>query len=229
MHSIPRWYFDSMPPEKKGEIFRTNEKLKDKVDENGRFRFFCGETTVFSLNGKEDEAVREKLIEIQSRLYDAAGEMLSAQRLSAESMHMTLHSFWDMEEDIKYRDAPYTDAEVCRTLDGIRNDFPDRIMMRAIVPLNMVNTSVVMGLVPASEPDAWRLGEIYARMSALYPRPYSLTPHVTLAYYRPGEYSEETWKKLKDAFKVEGFAFPIKTQQLFFQRFYDMERYETVY
>ena len=29
LHEIPAWYFDSLPPEGRGEIFRTNEKLKD--------------------------------------------------------------------------------------------------------------------------------------------------------------------------------------------------------
>lgn len=225
MQNIPRWYFDSLPPEGRGEIFRTNKRLRDKVDDEGKFRFFCGETTVFDL----PDNVREKLMEVQARLYDAAEDMFSVQRLSEESMHMTLHSFWDMAEDIKYADVPYTEEEVCSVLDSVRSNFPDRIMMRAVVPLSMVNTSVVMGLMPASEPDAWRLGEIHRRMSALYPRPYCLTPHVTLAYYRPGEYPEELWKKLKSVFTVEGFAFPIKTEQLFFRRFYDMERYETVY
>ncbi len=225
MQSIPRWYFDSLPPEGRGEVFRTNEKLRDKVDEEGRFRLFCGETTVFDL----PENVREKLMEIQGRLYDAVGEMFAMDRLGEDSMHMTLHSLWDMGESIKLRDAPYTHGDVCRVLDGIRADFPDKIMMRAICPLSMVNTSVVMGLVPAGEADAWRLAEINRRVAGFYPRPYGLTPHVTLAYYCPGEYPEETWTKLKSVFAVQGFAFPIETRKLFFRRFFDMGRYETIY
>jgi len=225
MQSIPRWYFDSLPPEGRGELFRTNDNLRDKVDGQGRFRLFCGETTVFDL----PDNVREKLVEIQSQLYDTAGEMFTAQRLGQESLHMTLHSLWDMGEDTKLRDAPYSHADVCRVLDGIRADFPDRIMMRAICPLNMVNTSVVMGLFPASEVDSWHLAEINRRMAELYPRPYGLTPHVTLAYYRPDEYPEETWRKLKSVFAVQGFAFPIETEKLFFRRFFDMGRYETIY
>ena len=225
MQSIPRWYFDSLPPEGRGEVFRTNAKLRDKVDEEGFFRLFCGETTVFDL----PENVCERLVEIQERLYDTAGEMFAMERLGKDSMHMTLHSLWDMGEDSKLRDAPYTHGDVRRVLDGIRADFPDRIMMRAICPLSMVNTSVVMGLFSASEVDSWRLGEISRRMAELYPRPYGLTPHVTLAYYRPGEYPEETWRKLKSVFAVEGFTFPIETSKLFFRRFFDMGRYETIY
>ena len=225
MQSVPHWYFDSLPAAGRGELFKTNEKLRDKVDEQGRFRLFCGETTVFDLPGE----VKERLSEIQSELYDKAGDMLSTQRLSAGSLHMTLHSFWDMGEDIRFADVPYRHEDVCRVLEDIRKAFPDRIMMRAVVPLSMVNTSVVMGLAAASEPDAWALAEIHRRMSALYPRSFGLTPHITLAYYRPGVYPEEIWGKLRDVFSVSGFAFPISTEKLFFKRFFDMERYEIIY
>jgi len=225
MHHVPSWYFDSLPREGRGELFITNQKLKDKVDGDGRFRLFGGETLVFEL----PESVRRHLAETRDRLYDAAGDMLARQKLSADSFHMTLHSLWDMGEEIPYANAPYTATEVREVLAGIRRDFPDRIMMRAICPLNMVNTSVVMGLAAASEPDSWALAELSRRMSALYPRPYSLTPHVTLAYYRPGEYPEEVWKKLKSVFTVEGFSFPINTQELYFKRFSDMANYSIVY
>ena len=225
MLSIPQWYFDSLPQEGRGERFRTNDKLRSKVDTEGRFRLFCGETTVFEL----PEDVKLRLAELQERLYNEAGDMLAHQRLSSEGMHMTLHSLWDMEEDIKLRDAPYSHAQVREALDSIRRDFPHRIMMRSVCPLNMVNTSVVMGLVPASESDARVLMEVCSRISPLYPRSYGLTPHITLAYYRPGEYTEESWRRLKRVFVPEFFDFPIKTESLFFKSFTDMDSYRLIY
>ncbi len=225
MHNIPKWYYDSMPPEGKGEVFKTSAGLEQKVDAEGNFKFFCGETTVFLL----PDYVREHLIDVQTRLYDAAGDMLSVQRLSGESMHMTLHSFWDMAEKINYMDASYVHRDVFRTLDEVRRDFPDNIMMRMVCPLSMVNTSVVMGLAAATEADGKALAEIYSRVSAHYPRSYGLTPHVTLAYYKPGHYREEVWKGLKREFELEDMCFPIKTSQLFFENFHDMARYKIIY
>ncbi len=223
MHRIPDWYYASMPGE--GERFATSRGLEAKVDEQGSFRTFCGETTIFHL----PDYVRGHLIDVQSRLYDAAGEMLCTERLSRESMHMTLHSFWDMAENTDYMDAPYGHREVFRTLDEVRRDYPDEIMMRTVCPLNMVNTSVVMGLAAATEADGKLLAEIYSRVSAHYPRPYGLTPHVTLAYYMPGCYLEKLWKRLKREFALEDICFPIKTSELFFENFTDMSRYKIIY
>ncbi len=225
MHKIPTWYYNSMPPEGRGEVFATSAGLEQKVDAEGSFRFFCGETTTFHL----PEWVSEHLISVQNRLYDAAGEMLSVQRLSRESMHMTLHSFWDMGEKLSYMDASYDHREVFRTLDEVRRDFPEEIMMRTVCPLSMVNTSVVMGLAAATEADGKILAEIYSRVSAHYPRSYGLTPHVTLAYYKPGCYPEEVWSRLKQSFEAEEILFPISTSELFFENFTDMSRYRIVY
>lgn len=223
MSGVPAWYFDSMP--KEGEKFKTRDALELKVDAEGRLKPFGGETSVFLL----PDVVKDKLIEVQDELYAAAGKMLSKQRLSRESLHMTLHDLWNEGDKKDYPAPPYSPDEVCRVLEGIRRDYPHNIMMRAIVPMSMVNTSVVMGLVPASPLDRWTLGDMDSRMNAMMPRSYGLTPHITLAYYRPGEYDYEVWKKLKAAFKVQGFSFPLSTRRLVYQRFYDMERYETIY
>lgn len=223
MSGVPSWYFDSLP--KDGEKFITRDSLGQKVDGEGYLKAFGGETSVFML----PDAVKDKLMEVQAELYAAAGEMLSVQRLSRDSLHMTLHDLWNEGDMRDHPMPPYSPDEVCRVLEGIRRDYPNNIMMRAIVPLSMVNTSVVMGLIPAGAMDRWALADMDSRMNALMPRLYGLTPHITLAYYRPGEYEYETWRKLKEVFRVQGFSFPIKTEQLFYQRFYDMERYETIY
>ncbi len=222
MHQVPKWYFDSM--QSKG-VFCTREALKSKVDEEGHLKTFRGETAVFRL----PDNLKDALVDVQNELYAAAGRMLMKKPLSRESLHMTLHDLWN-EGDVKdFASPPYEADEVCRIIDSIRRDFPQKIMMRAIVPMSMVETSVVMGLVPASEVDGWCLAEMHRRISAIYPRNYGLTPHITLTYYRPGEYEVDVWTRLRDSFRVKGYAFPLYTKDLVFQRFCDMENYETIY
>lgn len=225
MGFIPNWYLDSIFPEGKERLFRTAGSLPDKVDGDGMLKPFFGETTVFLL----PDGLKDALMEEQQRLYEAAGDMLCVQRLSRESLHMTLHDLWNEGEREK-RPAPgYSHEQICRTLDGMRRDYPEGVRLRAVTTMNMVNTSVVMGLVPASEPDGWALGDMYSRLNELHPLLYGLTPHITLAYYRPGVYTEDDWSKLKAAFEVAGYTFYLSTRDLVFQRFYDMERYETIY
>lgn len=223
MHNIPNWYYDSMPAE--NEIFRTAVGLEQKVDGDGRLKFFSGETTVFLL----PETVCDHLLEVQERLYAAAGEMLSKQRLSPKHFHMTLHSFWDMASKETYDLIPYKHEEVFRALDDVRRDFPEDIMMRTVCPMNMASTSAVMGLAAATEEDGRMLREIHERISSFYPRPYGLNSHVTLAYYRPGCYPEEVWKKLKREFVQEEEIFPINTGRLLFQSFTNMDKYTSEY
>ena len=225
MSFIPNWYLDSIFPEGEERLFTTGRKLPDKVDSSGFLKPFFGETTVFLL----PDGLKDAIIESQNRLYEKAGDMLCVQRLSRDSLHMTLHDLWN-EGERETRPAPaYSHEQVCRVLESICRDYPDGVRLRVICTMNMVNTSVVMGLIPASEPDGWSLSDMYSRLDELHPLGYGLTPHITLAYYRPGVYTEEKWSRLKEAFEVTGYSFALSAEALHFQRFYDMERYETVF
>jgi len=100
--------------------------------------------------------------------------------------------------------------------------------MRAISLLSMVSTSVVLGLVPADEKSEAALGDMYSRLQALWPLPYGLTPHITLAYYRPGAYSEPLWRRLGESFAIEPFEFSLSAESLVSQSFDDMNKYSTI-
>ncbi|MBE7016907.1 MAG: hypothetical protein E7420_01930 [Ruminococcaceae bacterium] len=222
MQQIPIWYLDSMQHEGN---FITNKALELKVDSVGRLKRFSGETVVFLL----PDYLKDALEKIQRELFAVAGEMLSCNALSKGSLHMTLHDLWNESDAGKHSFPPYTHDDICKVIEGIRRDYPQKIMMRAIAAMNMVNSSVVMGLLPATDADAWALADMYGRLDALYPLNYGLTPHITLSYYKPGEYSEEVWRGLQRVFTMKGWSFPLYTKDLVFQRFSDMESYETIY
>ena len=220
MSLIPSWYFDSMQHD--GD-FHTNRALEKKVDEKGCLKSFIGETAVFLL----PDDLKDALEKVQKELYTAVGVMLSREVLSRESLHMTLHDLWNEADNEKH--PPYTHEDICRVIEGIRKDYPRKIMMRTVTTMNMVNSSVVVGLVPDSEEDFAALIDMHSRLDAIYPLSYGLTPHITLGYYKPGVYPEEIWKGLRGVFKVMEQHFYLDTASLVFQRFSDMEHYETIY
>ncbi len=217
MPEIPGFYFKSLPD--KGE-FVTAPGLVRKTDGNVLLPF-RGETTVFLLPGE----VKKTLALLRERIYSAAGEMLCRERLEESSFHMTLHDLWNVADE---RPAPaYSHEQIRSALTSIRGDYPEAINMRAVSLVSMVRTSVVLGLVPANAEAEAALGDMYSRLNGLWPVPYGLTPHITLAYYRPGSYPEEVWQKLGQSFAIDGFEFQISTENLVFQSFESMSEYHT--
>ncbi len=221
MQQIPSWYFDSIQHE---GIFITNKALNKKLDEGGWLKPFRGETAVFLL----PDSLKDALAEVQNELFAEAGEMLSGEALPKESLHMTLHDLWNEGDREKCPSPPYTHGDICSAIEGIRRDYPQKIMMRSVVPMNMVNASVVMGLIPATDEDGRALADMHSRLDKLYPLNYGLTPHITLSYYKPGAYSEDVWKRLCNVFTEKDWRFPLYTKDLVFQRFSDMKNYETI-
>lgn len=220
MPEIPHFYFDSLPP---WGDFVTNPKLTLKADDAGYLNSFAGETTVFLL-GAEEKAYLKGL---QDKLYAACGAMLSKERLIADSFHMTLHDLWNEGEE-HFVLPPYSHEQVLDAVESIRRGCHEPIQMRCVSMLNMVNTSVVLGLVPAADEGERMLDDMYSRIEAIYPLERGLTPHITLAYYRPGTYREDVWGVLREVFPIEETTILISPQSLVFQRFESMNRYFSI-
>ncbi len=173
-----RFIFTSLPP---AGCMETSGGLRDKVGEDGRMKPFEGNTVIYEL----PETVRERIARIQERLYAEAKEVLG-ERIIPESFHITLH---DLESGPP---SPMLEEAVLRTEQRARlcaeqlagSQAPIRI--RSTVLFNMVNTSMVLGFEPEEEEDCRILMEGYERFQEIIPLSYALTPHVTVAYFRPG-------------------------------------------
>src|SRR5699024_741804 len=93
------------------------------------------------------------------------------------------------------RDMERVKDQVLPLLQIWQNEPP--LQMRATRTFNLVHTSVVLGLEP-SDADSWRqLDRMYQELEAVVPLGYGLTPHITLAYYKPGSYSEADAARLR--------------------------------
>lgn len=99
--------------------------------------------------------------------------------------------------------------------------------MKATWLFNMVNTSIVLGLAPA-DGDSWRrLEEMYLALESVVPLGYALTPHITMAYFKPGTYSQYDLDFLRKALCPIELDVPLGLDALFYQEFADMNHYRT--
>lgn len=200
--------------------FRGRASLADKIDEENRLKAFFGDTVVFDL----DEAVKNRISALADRLYSNAGDCL-AERLSGATLHMTLHDLSngtnlskiqgkmaENEEKIQHVSLPY------RT-----------IKMKSTFVFNMVNTSLVLGLVPADEEEHIKLMELYDIFDGILEAKYPLTPHITLAYFTPNGFGDEAKARLEATVNEinldSQFEIILDTKKLHYQHFFSMNDY----
>ncbi len=230
---------DSLPKE---GMFFTNQaqSLTCKVDENGRLKPFFGNTVVFML----DEAECARLETIQSKLYERCGDMLCVDRLKKDSLHITLHDLTagaPTHETLRRMNDTFSAA--MRVLPEILVDFHEPVRLRPTWVFSMVNTSIVQGYEPIDEENCARLMRMYERLhEAVMPSYPFLTPHATLAYYRPAEFSNDRLQSLRAALaelsaseqrrargEADGrCAVLLRAENLHYQEFFDMNDYRAV-
>ena len=196
-----------------------------KVAPDGTLLPFYGNTVIFDLN----DTTKARLKRLQDRLYERCGHFLS-EPLAEDSFHMTLHdlvSGTDREE-VRWRMnevAPYAKQrveEVKRLLDLSNHMAPTKLV-------SMVSTSVVLLLEPASDLCRFQLNISYEKLQSVVHLNYGLTPHITLAYYRPGVIYGADLQTLADTLAQLSceldFPVVLKHSDLHYREFYDMNHY----
>lgn len=208
---------------KPGEPFSTGEGLKQKADAQGHLLAFRGNTAVFLL----DKETKEEIEKLREELYAAAPALL-AERLKTDSFHMTLHDLVNGPPDTEGLSGAMADAE--GKARAILRDRQERepLAMTATWMFNMVNTSIVLGLRPADAGSWQRLDGLYTALNAVKPLDYAMTPHVTLAYFRPGAYSAEAIEPLRRALRPVALDVTLHMKNLVLQDFSDMNHYKTI-
>lgn len=202
--------------------FHTNHNLCKKVDIKGQILPFYGNTIVFDL----DEATKKSLQSLQEELYRKAGWML-AQKLDSETFHMTLHDLVNAPEltvALQYR---MQEAEV--KAKAILESWKEQpsLRMKATWLFNMVNTSIVLGLAPSDEASWYRLDEMYTELDSVVHLGYALTPHITMAYFKPGNYTQYDLNYLRQVLHPVNLDVELSFENLFYQEFSDMNHYRT--
>lgn len=213
--------FDSLPHE--GPL-TTNGALPQKVSASGSFEPFAGSTAVFTL----PEAVKARLAVMRDTLYESCRDILS-ERLEEETFHITLHDL------ISGKPCPELEERVRsvrgRAMDVVRAIAGSGVSVRveSTRVFNMVNASLVLGFAPSDEESCRMLMGCYEALQGAVRLDYPLTPHVTLAYFRPGVVSGEALSRLREAVdragRMEQLRFELPLSRLEYQLFSDMNSY----
>ena len=213
---------DSLPH---GGNFATKPLLVEKVAPDGRLLPFFGNTMIFDL----PQDVQLDIARLQLLLHHRCAAML-AQPLAPATLHMTLH---DLLNGVG---ASALEAPVRRTgeqakalLAELRAAGLPAVHLTATAAFNMTGGSVCLGFAPNTEADCALLMGMHARFQEVVPLDYPLTPHVTLAYFKPGVYGPEAVAAL-DAALGEINALPkvrltLTAEALHYYRFQDMNTY----
>ena len=205
--------------------FEPSASAKSKADCCGSFKHFIGDTTVFDLSDVDKYFIAKHYIE---PLYNVAGDCL-AEKFNINTLHMTLHDLnaSDTNDYHVLQNMFYTEIDLANRISENKIN-SQSINMKTTCVFNMVNTSLVLGLVPETENDYIKLMSLYNLVDSVQKLPYPLTPHITLAYYRyNGFYGEKLHEieRVVNALNRESFDITLSTDKLYYQKFINMNEF----
>ncbi len=208
-----------------GNPWRTNDRLNQKVDAQGKLKPYFGNTVVFNL----PQPVRQALKGVQDQLYAACGDAL-AEPLTEDVLHITLHDLCNGADTYRLRQEMARTGEQMAALCRALAEKNEEIRMRATGLFNLEGVSVVQGFAAADEESFDRLMACYDEVDAAYPLSYDLLPHVTLAYYKPGLMTADRLAALDAVAKAVNAVAPqtltLNTGMLTYLTFTDMNHYQ---
>lgn len=214
-------------------LYNTRPELEEKVDVEGHFLPYTGSTVVFRMGPRS-----LLIIEIMKQLlHQNIDEICLAEPLPIDTMHMTLHDLISPSfAKTHHRDYSKVVTESIdssiQIVEGIRADFPKRtIHLVADRIVNMASTSVALLLRSASEQDYEFLMRLYQRFDKIHKLPYPFLPHVTLAYFRPGQIDGDEIGRVVDVIQIkDAYApeFSFHTEDITAQKYYSMKQYVDV-
>ncbi len=213
---------DSLPHE--GPLV-TKPLLVEKVAPDGGLRPFFGNTMIFDL----PMDVQLAITRMQLLLHHRCADML-AQPLTPSTLHMTLHDLLNGVDEAALREPVRQTGDAAKAiLAELRQAALPPIHLTSTLAFNMTNGSVALGFAPDTEADCARIMGMHARFQQVVALDYPLTPHVTLAYYKPGSYAPEAVATLAAAL-AELNALPrvhitVDTDRLHYYTFEDMNTY----
>lgn len=203
---------------------QTNAHLSLKVAADGKMEPFMGNTVVFPLS----EQVKQEIGLIQRRLYQTCASVL-AEPLEETSFHMTLHDLLSGKPTRELKDRIDCMKEPAWNCVRQISDKGETVYFHSTALFNMVGTSMVLGFAPTEEESCRRLMAYYALLQEVVHLDHPFTPHVTVAYFRPGSIAPEMVEKLRAVVdEVKGqqrVKIELTTKTLEYQLFSDMNHY----
>jgi len=210
------------------EKFNPSGSVFKKVNEDGTFRRFIGDTVVFDLEQSQKQLIKTDYID---PLYSVSGDCF-AEMFNESTLHMTLHDLNSSEYDDYdvLKNMFDTEVELAKILRNVTT-LPDRIDMVTTCVFNMVNTSLVIGLKPKTPKAYYELMTLYQVVDEIYQLPYPFTPHITLAYYRrngfEGKQLEEI-ERVVNEMNCKRHEITLFPSRLYYQKFVNMNEFFSI-
>ncbi len=209
------------------EGFVLNSRVWDKFDQNGKFRPFYGDTTVFDL----PQNIKNKLNSMVDFLYKESGECF-AERVKTSTFHITLHDLSnscelsEISEQVFRNELTLLKFVHSHKIPKCAIDFETNYI------INMVGTSLVLALKPKTKEDYNKLMNLYSIVDCAKALPYLLTPHITLAYYNVAGFNRESAERLCEIvneLNKESFELTVSSDTLYYVKFTDMNSYHKIF
>ena len=172
----------------------TKPLLVEKVGPNGVLLPFFGNTMIFDL----PQTVQLDIARMSLILHHRCGWML-AQPLTPATLHMTLHDLLNGVEEAALREPVRRTGEQAKAILAQQRAVCRPLHLTSTLAFNMVNGSLCLGFAPDTEDDCARLMALHAAYQDVVALNYPLTPHVTLAYFKPGAYGPDEVAQLAQA------------------------------
>lgn len=208
--------------------FTPSKSVFDKVNPENTLKPFFGDTVVFKL-GFSAKAKTDRIID---RLFKTVPECF-CERLNADTLHMTLHDLCASPVKQEADKNSLVNEKQLKTLLKNNPLNPEIIRMKTNYIVNMIDISLVLALIPADENEWNKLSALYSLIDNVKKCDYPfLTPHITLAYYNYKGFKKSSAEKLRalsGELNKSGFEFELNTENLFYERFTDMNNYVDVF
>ena len=203
----------------------TKPLLVEKFAPDGTLRPFFGNTMIFDL----PVDVQITIARMQLILHHRCNGML-AQPLTPDTLHMTLHDLLNGVDAAALQEPVRQTGEQAKALlTAMRTEGISPIHLTSTAAFNMTNGSVALGFAPDTEADCAAIMGMHARYQDVVALNYPLTPHVTLAYFKPGTYQPEEVAVLADALAeintLPKVHIAVDAHCLHYYRFEDMNTY----
>ena len=203
----------------------TKPLLVEKVAPDGALRPFFGNTMIFDLPAETQLTIAR----MQLLLHHRCGWML-AHPLTPDTLHLTLHDLLNgVNAAALAEPVRQTELQAKAILAELRTAGLPPVHLTSTAAFNMTCGSIALGFAPDTEADCAAIMGMHARFQEVVALNYPLTPHVTLAYFRPGTYGPEEVAALDRALQEINALPPVRltlnTDALHYYRFEDMNTY----
>lgn len=206
-----------------GNNFTVSQSVAQKVNEDNTFKDFYGDTVVFDL----DDKTKTVLTEYVDLLYGAAPQCF-CERLIPHTFHVTLHDLSNSPTLSEIAEQTFfNELKIVQIKSELKKLKPTRIKLKSTYAFNMVNTSLVLGLSPATEKDYNAIMELYSMIDGVKKLPYPFTPHITLAYYNVNGFDGNAANSLENIVNKINTKIDMELSltDLYYQKFTSMNNY----